>query len=58
MTKLDPTLKHIGLVLRRRLADAPPTEPPRRIAELLERLSRTGQSASAGRDSGATPRPK
>ena len=26
MTKLDPTLKHIGLVLRRRLTDTPSTE--------------------------------
>jgi hypothetical protein len=62
MTKLDPTLKHIGLVLRRRLTDAPSAETPRLIAEVMERLSRTGQSASASHDSGAAqpemrPRP-
>jgi hypothetical protein len=54
MTKLDPTLKHIGLVLRRRLTDMPSTETSRRIAELMERLSRTGQGAAPNHDSSAT----
>jgi hypothetical protein len=54
MTKLDPTLKHIGLVLRRRLTDTPSTETSRRIAELMERLSRTGQSAAPNHGSSAT----
>jgi hypothetical protein len=54
MTKLDPTLKHIGLALRRRLTDGPSTETPRRIAELMERLSRTGQSDAPNHASSAT----
>jgi hypothetical protein len=54
MTKLDPTLKHIGLVLRRRLTDTPSTEMSRRIAEVMERLSRTGQGAAPNHDSSAT----
>jgi hypothetical protein len=49
MMKLDPTLKHIGLVLRRRLANAPDEMPPR-IAELMERLSHIGRSNSHNDD--------
>jgi hypothetical protein len=47
MTKLDPTIKHLGTVLRRRLEDARFVETPRRIADLLERLSSAGQSDAA-----------
>lgn len=42
--KLDPTLKHLGTVLRRRLTDVPTEETPSRIAELLEQLTRVGHS--------------
>jgi hypothetical protein len=38
--KLDPTLKRLGNVLRQRTADIPAEGTPRRIALLLERLSR------------------
>ena len=58
MMKLDPTLKHIGLVLRRRLSDAPPADASHRIADLMERLSRAGQSDAPSRDSNTTPSPK
>jgi hypothetical protein len=44
MMKLDPTLKHLGTVLRRRLTDVSAADTPSRIAELLERLTRVGQS--------------
>lgn len=47
MTKLDPTIKHLGTVLRRRLDDPPFVETPRCIADLLERLSRAGRSDAA-----------
>ena len=38
--KLDPTLKQLGNALRQRTADIPAEGIPRRIAVLLERLSR------------------
>ncbi|MFM9850384.1 MAG: hypothetical protein ACKVP3_24930 [Hyphomicrobiaceae bacterium] len=44
MMKLDPTLKHLGVALRRRLSDVPIADAPHRISELMERLSRVGQS--------------
>lgn len=50
MTKLDSTLKHLGTVLRRRLADVPAIETPRRIADLLERLSQPAQNTPSSSD--------
>lgn len=44
MMNLDPTLKHLGTVLRRRLSEASAAEGPNRIAELLERLARPAPS--------------
>jgi hypothetical protein len=56
MTKLDPTLKHLGTVLRRRLSDPRVPETPSRIAELLERL---GQGDRGRNDTpSAAPSPK
>jgi hypothetical protein len=41
MTKLDPTLKHLGLVLHRQMADVPAAEMPPQFAALLARLARS-----------------
>ena len=56
--KLDPTLKRLGTVLRRRMADVPAVETSRRIANLLDRLSRAGQGEPSNGVPNAVPNAK